>query len=80
MYGAEFGRGAGYQWEGNRKIGIGSMEILESVPASRIVLKLDFMKPFEAHNTTEFTIKANDGAIQVSWVRSEEHTSELQSR
>ena len=62
------GRGAGYQWEGNNKVGIGSMEIIESVPASRIVLKLDFLKPFEAHNTTEFTIKANDGATHVSWV------------
>ena len=62
------GRGAGYQWEGNRKVGSGSMEIIESVPASKVVLKLDFLKPFEAHNTTEFTIKANDGATHVSWV------------
>ena len=44
------------------------MEIIESVPASKIVLKLDFLKPFEAHNTTEFTIKANDGATHVTWV------------
>src|SRR4051812_37442671 len=41
------GKGATYAWEGNKEVGQGSMEIVESVAPSRIKLKLDFMKPFE---------------------------------
>ncbi|MEO7432015.1 MAG: SRPBCC family protein, partial [Dokdonella sp.] len=46
------GKGAVYAWKGNSKVGEGRMEILESSP-SRIVIKLDFVAPFEAHNTAE---------------------------
>ena len=31
------------------------MEIIELTPPSRVLIKLDFLKPFEAHNTAEFT-------------------------
>src|SRR5262249_1521029 len=48
--GAERGRGAVYAWEGNRNVGSGRMEILEASAPSKIVIKLDFLKPFEAHN------------------------------
>ena len=32
------------------------MEIAESVPSSKVALKLDFVKPFEGHNTVDFTL------------------------
>src|SRR5258706_11837199 len=54
--GAPSGKGAAYAWEGNNKVGSGRMEILESVPDSRIAIKLDFLKPFQAHNMAEFTL------------------------
>ena len=50
------GKGAAYAWEGNKDVGQGSMEIEESTPPSTIVLKLDFAKPFEAHNRVEITL------------------------
>lgn len=53
------GKGAKYAWEGNREIGQGSMEITESIPASKVALRLDFIKPFEGHNTVEFSIEPN---------------------
>ena len=31
------------------------MEIADTTPPSKIVIKLDFIKPFEGHNTAEFT-------------------------
>jgi hypothetical protein len=34
------------------------MEIIDSAPASSVRLKLDFLKPFEGHNTADFTIAA----------------------
>lgn len=53
------GKGAKYAWEGNRDIGQGSMEITESIPASKVAMRLDFIKPFEGHSTVEFSIEPN---------------------
>ena len=54
--GAESGKGAVYAWDGNKNVGSGRMEILEASSPSKIVIKLDFFKPFEGHNTAEFTM------------------------
>jgi hypothetical protein len=62
--GAERGKGAVYAWDGNRNVGSGRMEILVATP-SQIVIKLDFLRPFEAHNQAEFTLKPQDGATDV---------------
>jgi hypothetical protein len=68
--GAPSGKGAIYEWDGNKDVGHGRMEILEAGP-SKVVIKLDFITPFEAHNTAEFTavpIKGNGGdATNVTW-------------
>jgi uncharacterized protein YndB with AHSA1/START domain len=61
------GKGATYAWDGDKNVGQGSMEITESAPSSRIVLKLDFLKPMEAHNTVEFVLKPEGDATSVSW-------------
>jgi uncharacterized protein YndB with AHSA1/START domain len=65
--GAPQGKGAVLEWDGNKDVGTGRMEVLESVPASKIVIQLDFFKPFEAHNTAEFTLASNAGSTQVTW-------------
>lgn len=66
--GAESGKGAVYAWDGNKNVGSGRMEILDASPPSKIVIKLDFSKPFEAHNTAEFTMQPQGGATEVIWV------------
>lgn len=67
-YGAETaGKGATYAWDGNKDIGSGSMEILEATPPSKVVIKLDFTKPFEAHNTAEFTMMPASDGTTVTW-------------
>ena len=53
--GAESGKGAMYAWDGNKDIGQGSVEIIESTASSKVLIKIDFYKPFEAHNTVKFT-------------------------
>lgn len=65
--GAASGKGATYAWEGNSKVGSGSMEIMETVPSSRITIKLDFAKPLEAHNTAEFRLERAGDATTVTW-------------
>ncbi len=54
--GSEAGIGAVYEWEGNSDAGSGRMEVLDASP-SKITIKLDFLKPFEAHNTAEFMLE-----------------------
>ena len=66
--GAASGRGAVYAWDGNKNVGSGRMEILDASSPSKIVIKLDFFKPFEAHNTAEFTMLPQSGATDVIWV------------
>jgi uncharacterized protein YndB with AHSA1/START domain len=68
--GAASGKGAVYEWEGDKNVGQGRMEIAEAVPGTKVVIKLDFIKPFEGHNVAEFTLEAQGGATNVSWAMS----------
>lgn len=60
------GKGATYEWEGNKKVGHGRMTITDSVPDNKVVIQLDFIKPFEAHNTSELTLQAQSGSTLVT--------------
>jgi hypothetical protein len=66
--GAASGKGAIYGWDGNKNVGSGRMEILEASVPSKILIKLDFFKPFEGHNTAEFTMLPQGGATRLTWV------------
>ena len=68
--GPESGKGAIYAWDGNRNVGSGRMEILDASSPSKIVIKLDFFKPFEGHNTAEFTFapERDPSVTNVIWV------------
>lgn len=68
LSGAESGKGAVYQWDGNNQVGSGRMEIAEASPARQITIKLDFIRPFEGHNIAEFVIAPRDDhSTQVTW-------------
>jgi hypothetical protein len=64
--GAPKGKGAAYAWEG-KKAGTGAMLITLSEPSDLILIKLDFIKPMVATNTTEFVLSAEDGGTKVRW-------------
>lgn len=55
------GVGAIYAWSGNNEVGEGRMTITTSEPDAKILLKLEFLKPFPATNTTEFTFAPGKG-------------------
>lgn len=65
--GAASGKGAVYEWSGNSKAGAGRMEILESTPSSKILIKLDFIKPIAGTNTSEYTITPQGDSTKVTW-------------
>ena len=65
--GAPAGKGAVYEWSGNSKAGAGRMEILDA-SATKVSIQLDFLKPFEAHNLTDFTLEPQPGGgTRVTW-------------
>jgi hypothetical protein len=61
------GEGASYAWSGNNKVGEGRMTITESQPCDLIRLRLEFIKPFQAINTTEFKFERNERGTLVVW-------------
>ena len=65
--GAASGKGAVYAWDGNKNVSSGRMEILEASVPSKITIKLDFFKPFEGHNTAEFTMLPQGDVTNLTW-------------
>jgi hypothetical protein len=65
--GADSGSGAVMAWDGNKKVGAGKMTIVESKPWEMLRLKLEFIRPFQATNTTEFTFRSQAGQTVVTW-------------
>ena len=61
------GVGASYAWVGSREVGEGRMTIVESRPSDLIQVKLEFVKPFAATNTAEFTFKPEGDRTAVTW-------------
>lgn len=61
------GVGSTYEWSGNGKAGAGRMEITDSQAPGKVTIKLDFIKPFEGHNTAEFTLVPQGDSTQVNW-------------
>jgi len=64
--GASSGKGAIYGWEGNKNVGTGRMEILDVQP-QKVTVRLDFLAPFEAHNTAEYTMQPEGDSTKVTW-------------
>jgi hypothetical protein len=62
------GPGAVFTWAGNDKVGEGRMTVTESHPNDLVKIKVDFIKPFEASNTTEFTFRPEGNQTAVTWI------------
>lgn len=56
-----------FRWAGNKDVGEGSMTIVESPPSDLILIKLDFIKPFEGTNDVQFTFKPEGEQTAVTW-------------
>ena len=65
--GPSAGTGAIFKWAGNKEVGEGSMTITESRPSDLIRIKLEFLKPFAATNSAEFTFKPEGNQTAVTW-------------
>jgi hypothetical protein len=70
--GAESGVGAHYAWEGNRRAGSGSMEIVAATPES-LRIALEFLKPWKASNEVVFTLSPEGAGTRVTWTMTGTH-------
>ena len=60
------GKGAVYEWDGNREVGAGRIAITDSTP-SKVTLDLEMLRPFAARNVVEFTLEPRGQCTLVTW-------------
>jgi hypothetical protein len=65
--GSSSGVGAAYAWEGNNKVGQGSMEITEVIPDRQLKIDLTFLKPFACKNKAIYTLEPVAGGTKLVW-------------
>jgi len=61
------GRGAAYEWDGNRKVGAGRIQVMTVSAPFLVTMELMMFRPFKAHNLVEFTVEPKGEATNVSW-------------
>ena len=61
------GVGATYGWQGNSEVGSGRMEVKQAA-ADKVSIQLDFIEPFEGHNTADFLLAPQGSGTEVRWV------------
>lgn len=71
--GPQAGEGAAYGWSGNKNIGSGRMQITQSIPSSRVEIRLEFLTPFKATHTAEFVLTPLDDSTRVMWAMQGRH-------
>ena len=67
--GEESGAGAISDWQGTGNTGKGRMTITESAAPNKVVVKVDFVRPFVAHNVNEFVLEPSEpgNSTKVTW-------------
>jgi len=65
--GPDDGIGANMRWSGNNKVGVGGMTIIESRPDEFIRFRLEFLKPFKATNTADFSFCVAGNQTTLTW-------------
>jgi hypothetical protein len=65
--GPDAGKGAIFNWSGNREVGEGRMTIIESLPYEHIGIRLDFVRPFVGTNDVKFSFQPEADQTLVTW-------------
>lgn len=61
------GPGAGYDFEGNKDVGKGSIQITGAVVPASVTMELHMIEPMEGRNTIAFTLAPRGEATEVTW-------------
>lgn len=61
------GPGAAYEWDSTGRAGKGRMTVVEAQTPRKVVMRLEFLKPFTATNTAEFSLVSEGATTNVTW-------------
>jgi hypothetical protein len=61
------GEGAAYEWDSQGKTGKGRMTVVESQASRKVVMRLEFLRPFVATNTAVFSIASEGPVTHITW-------------
>ena len=61
------GTGAAYEWDSTGRAGKGRMTVVDSQTARKVVMRLEFLKPFTATNTAEFLLVSEGPETKITW-------------
>lgn len=78
--GSEAGEGAAYTWSGNRKVGSGSMKIVEVEEGSRVLIDMVFERPLPACTDAEFVMTGEEQGCRVTWTMKGAMTPKMKVR
>lgn len=65
--GPQSGPGATFAWDGNGKVGAGTMTITESKPNLRVATRTNFVRPFAGTSNADFVFSEAGGQTNVIW-------------
>lgn len=66
--GPQAGPGAGFDFEGDKNVGKGSLQITDAAPPNKVSMRLDMREPFEGHNAVDFTLAPRGtDTTEVTW-------------
>ena len=71
--GPQSGQGASFTWDGNDKIGAGTMTITASKPNERVSTRTDFVKPFAGTSNADFVFSQIGERTNVIWTMTGTH-------
>jgi len=61
------GPGAAYDFDGNKNVGKGSIQIVEPTGPGRVSMTLDMTAPMACHNLIDFSLAPQGAATDVTW-------------
>lgn len=68
--GATAGKGAVYEWSGNKDVGKGRMTLSDSKPPAQLAIALEFIEPFASKADTRFEFAPEGQGTKVTWTMS----------
>ena len=68
--GPETGVGSIMEFDGNRNVGSGRLEIMNVVPNQLVEIKLTMLRPFKADNIVQYRLNPKDHGTQFTWAMS----------
>ena len=75
--GPEQGPNAALSWKGNRRVGAGTITVVDGEPNDFIRIRIDFARPHPSTSFADFLFQANDEGTLVIWAMTSERSIAL---